>query len=76
MTQIDAQSLESLLQSIRQRRADSLADQVAVVVLRLEPPQDRVSLVQVEVRTLSDLLSWIEALNQRSEEHTSELQSQ
>ena len=68
MTQIDAQSLESLLQSIRQRRADSLADQVAVVVLRLEPPQDRVSLVQVEVRTLSDLLSWIEALNQPDEE--------
>ena len=68
MTQIDAQSLESLLQSIRQRRADSLADQVAVVVLRLEPPHDRVSLVQVEVRTLSDLLSWIEALNQPDEE--------
>ena len=68
MTQIDGQSLESLLQSIRQRRADSLADQMAVVVLRLEPPQDRVRLVQVEVRTLSDLLSWIEALNQPDEE--------
>ncbi|HNS37702.1 MAG TPA: hypothetical protein PKH92_04615 [Anaerolineaceae bacterium] len=64
MTQAEAQSIESILQSIEQRRADALADQVAVVVLQLEPPQNQIRLVQVDVRTLSDLLSWIEALNQ------------
>ena len=64
MTQAEAQSIESILQSIEQRRADALADQIAVVVLQLEPPQNQIRLVQVDVRTLSDLLSWIEALNQ------------